>query len=485
MATPAAVINVNDSRISIRVSEDAMEVWANFSPDIGLGKALTIATVDLTLQEYNIVYGIRADAILKAIDECTETKKPVKEVLIAQGKEPVTEVPPYFEMRPEFDPQTKNGIAVDASAQIDYRDISPFTIVQQNECLAVLKPGTPGQDGVNVYGMELPFQLVPEENITAGNNIRIEGQGTRAGLYSTVNGQLLLTDGLLHVEESLEIQGSVGYTTGHINFPGDILIHGFVNDGFKLGSGGSITCKQTLDVTEVVCAGSLTVTGGVIGRQQATIKVGANIYVRFIDHCNLECNGNINVGGEIVNSTVHTMGQINMSAESSIIDSEIYAFHSVYVTNIENRSGATSAFHIGSDYTMIEAVNESKKRLEELSKKLAEAEARVASTPTNEKGYFEDIRRRAAARQQAAEKEHNALLAKMYVDEDAVLEVAGEVVRGTQIEIGRATFKVVVSVKNVCFKLNEQRNHIIVDKYESDADSKLKFISVRQKPKDT
>jgi uncharacterized protein (DUF342 family) len=258
-----------------------------------------------------------------------------------------------------------------------------------------------------------------------------------------------------------------------------------VNDGFKLDSGGSITCKQTLDVTEVVCAGSLTVTGGVIGRQQASIKVGANMYVRFIDHCNLECKGNINVGGEIVNSTVHTMGQISMSAESSIIASDIYAFHSVYVTNIENRSGETSSFHIGIDYTMEETVNESKKRLEDLSKKLAEAEARASSTPTNQKGYFEDIRRRAVARQQAAEKEHNALLAKMYVDEEAVLQVAGEVARGTQIEIGRALFKVAVSVKNVCFKLNEQRTHILLDSCEPDAESKLKFISVRRKAKDS
>jgi uncharacterized protein (DUF342 family) len=333
--------------------------------------------------------------------------------------------------------------------------------------------------------MELPFELVPEQDITAGNNIRIEGQGTRAGLYSAVNGQLLLTDGLLHVEETLEIPGSVGYTTGHIKFPGDILIQGFVNDGFKLDCGGSITCKQTLDVTEVVCSGSLTVTGGIIGRQQASIKVGANMYVRFIDHCNLECKGNINVGGEIINSTVHTMGQISMSAESSIIDSDVYAFHSVYVTNIENRSGATSAFHIGSDYTMTERVNESKKRLEELSQKLTEASARVASIPTNQKGYFEDIRQRAAARWQVAEQEHNALLTKMYVDEEAVLQVAGEVAKGTQIDIGRATFKVAVSLKNVCFRLNEQRTHIIFDNYESDADAKLKFISVRRKPTDS
>jgi hypothetical protein len=54
---------------------------------------------------------------------------------------------------------------------------------------------------------------VPEESITPGNNIRIEKQGIHAGLYSTVNGQLLLSGSMLHVEASLEMQDSVGYAS--------------------------------------------------------------------------------------------------------------------------------------------------------------------------------------------------------------------------------------------------------------------------------
>jgi uncharacterized protein (DUF342 family) len=255
-----------------------------------------------------------------------------------------------------------------------------------------------------------------------------------------------------------------------------------VNDGFKLHSGGAITCKQTLDVTDVLCGGDLTVNGGVIGRQQATIKVNSDMQVRFINHCNLECGGNINMVSEILNSTVHTMGQISMTAGSSIIASDIYAFHKVLVTHIENRSGETSSFHLGIDFTMRESVQESQKRFEDISKKLAEAEARIAVKSTNEKGYFEDVRQRIAARLQAETDNLNALLAKMCVDEDAVLQVAGEVAKGTQIEIGRAVFKVITPLQNVCFKLNEQRNHIVFSKYEPDPATKLKHINVRQKP---
>jgi uncharacterized protein (DUF342 family) len=191
METPFETTSVND-RIRIHISEDAMAVWVDFIPDMGQGQPLSTTHVDSLLQANNIVYGIRQEAILKAINEYTETKKQVESVLIAQGDEPVTEVPPYFEMWPRFDPRAKNGIDASANEQIDYREFSPFTIVPQNEYLAVLRPGTPGKNGVNVYGIELPFETAPEESITAGNNIRIEEQGTHAGLYSTVNGQLLL-----------------------------------------------------------------------------------------------------------------------------------------------------------------------------------------------------------------------------------------------------------------------------------------------------
>jgi uncharacterized protein (DUF342 family) len=482
MATPIEAAHANNSRIRITISENAMEVRANFLPYPSLGEPLSPAYVDSALRADNIVYGIQEDAILKALDECSKTQKPVYNALIAQGSEPVNEIPPYFELRPKFDPRAKNGIDANVNEKIDFREFSPFTIVRKNEYLAVFKQGNAGQKGVNVYGAELPFQITPAGCITPGNNIRVEGEDARSGLYSTAQGQLLLSDGVLHVEETLEIAGSVGYATGHIDFPGDIVIHGFVNDGFKLYSGGAITCKQTLDVTDVVCASNLTVNGGVIGRQQASIKVNAEAQVRFIDHCNFECGGNVNVGAEIVNSTVYTMGQVMMSPGSSIIASSVHAFHTVFVTNIENRSGETSSFHIGIDFTMIESVKKSQARFEDISQKLAAAEARIAAMPPNQKGYFEDVRRRIAERQIAEAENLNALLARLYVDEDAALQVAGEVARGTRIEIGRATYKVVASMQNICFKLNEQRNRIIFDKYEPDPASKLKFISVRRKP---
>jgi uncharacterized protein (DUF342 family) len=484
MATPVKPTVINDNRIRISISEDAMEVWANFAPDSGWGESLSAEYVNLVLRTNNVVYGVHEEAILKAIYECMKTKKPVEKVLIAQGDEPVTEVPPYFEMLPTFDPRAKNGINASVNEQIDYRQFSPFTIVQLNEYLAVLRPETIGHNGINVYGLELPFDIVPKENITAGNNIRVEEEGIHPGLYAATYGQLLLSDGVLHVEPSLEIHGSVGYSTGHIDFPGDIIIHGFVNDGFKLHSGGAITCKQTLDVSDVLCGGNLMVNGGIIGRQQATIKVNFDMQVRFIDHCILECGRNINKVSEIMDSTVHTMGQISMAAGSSIIASDIHAFHTVFVTHIENRSGETSSFHLGIDFTMRESVQESQKRFEDISKKLAEAEARIAVKSTNGKGYFEDVRQRIAARLQAETDNLNALLAKLYVDEDAVLQVAGEVAKGTQIEIGRAVFKVSAPLQNICFKLNEQRNHIVFGKYEPDPATRLKHINVRRKPKD-
>ena len=79
------------------------------------------------------------------------------------------------------------------------------------------------------------------------------------------------------VNEVLVIQKDVDYRTGHIKFPGDIVIFGEIKDGFKVNCGGTLFCKKTLDASEVVCKDDLVVDRGIIGRKKGTVKAGGRI----------------------------------------------------------------------------------------------------------------------------------------------------------------------------------------------------------------
>lgn len=75
------------------------------------------------------------------------------------------------------------------------------------------------------------------------------------------------------MNEVLEIDDDVDYKTGHINFPGDVIIRGEVKDGFKVHSRGSIFCAKTLDASEVISGKDLIVQQGIIGRNKGIIQV--------------------------------------------------------------------------------------------------------------------------------------------------------------------------------------------------------------------
>jgi hypothetical protein len=130
-----------------------------------------------------------------------------------------------------------------------------------------------------------------------------------------------------------------------------------------------------------------------------------------------------------------------------------------------------------------ESVEESKKRLEDLSKKLSEAEARVAATPVNRREYFEEVRQHIEERWLDETCVLNELLAQFYIDDKAILQVSGEVAAGTSVEICAASYIVLSPMRNVSFKLSENKKHITVDRSREDEKpaEKLKLLHGRRR----
>ncbi|MDR3312393.1 MAG: FapA family protein [Spirochaetaceae bacterium] len=473
------VLDINDERFHLTVSEDAMTVWAEFMPSRGSGPPIGLKQIDAMLAFEYIVHGIQEQVIRGAVAECAWAVAPFR-LVVARGTEPVAEVPPYVEMLSEFNPNKKNGIQESEKGQVDFREFSPFTIVRKDKYLAVQHPGNPGKDGCNVYGENLPFEIAPRKNIQAGKNIRIE----KNGYYAAKDGQLLLTGEVLNVEETLVIKGSVGYATGHIDFPGDIIIHGFVNDGFKLYSGGTITCMQTLDVTDVNAKHGLNVNGGIIGRLESTIKIGDDVNVRFINHCNFFSEGDITVRSEIIHSTIHTKGRVTVEEGSDIINSTIYSFHSVSAANITNPTGKVNAFYLGTDFNLRDAVNESRLRLNAITRKYDRLKTLLDAPLENR---YKDIEKayKLIEAQWLKEKENlDELLKRFYVDPGAELMVADEIAWGTRIEICEAVLALPRSMHETTFKLSENGKSVVTEAgVPKESGKRLKLLSGRRRVK--
>lgn len=420
----------NDGSIAVAFSETDLEVYATFNPPGAHGIQLDRKAMKSILDKINVIYGARWENIDKALAECAEKNRPVRNVLIARGDPPRNEVAEYYELNPALG---RNRQAAGDSGKIDYRSRSPFIIVKEGQIVAMRRPGRPGREGRNVHGDALPFSSINTEGVIGGENTRTEN-GT---IISEINGQLVDTKRRLSVQKNLVVKGGVGYHTGNIVFPGDVTINGDVADGFKIFAGGSLTMKQTFDVTEVIAKGDLLVLGGIIGRGAALVKAGGGLKAKFIENCRVAARKNIMVESGISNSSVFTLDQLEMGEKGIIAGGEVYAVHGIKTGNIGKRSGKSTRIHCGIDFTALQEKEKCNNQLRVLSVKLGRLRELTADPDMlpDKKTKMEELIKQLEAEQQELVTRVTDLLGKINADENAVVDVLGDIAPGTLIEI--------------------------------------------------
>jgi uncharacterized protein (DUF342 family) len=324
--------------------------------------------------------------------------------------------------------------------------------------LASLHPKKKGRNGKNVHGVTIPYGILRPEGVTGGKNTRKDDKF----ILSEINGQLIQTKGTLEVQDSLVIKGPVGYATGNIIFPGDVVIDGPVSDGFKIYSGGSVTIKQTFDVTDVITKTDLTVSGGIIGRGRALVKVGGELKTKFIENCRVACRKTITVDTEIINSSIFTLENLEMGDRGKIRGGDIYAIHGIKAGYIGKKGAQPTQLHCGIDFTAQQEREKYNNKLRILTAKLARLQELLAQEGNAEKqAKMEELRRRLEAEQKEMTLHITEFLEKIDNDENAAVEVSGEIVQGTLIEICQLALFVSEPLQRVRIRLDKFQGKLV------------------------
>ncbi|MDR3193510.1 MAG: FapA family protein [Treponema sp.] len=450
--------NRNDGNIAVIFSENDMEAYADFIPPVADGAPINQTLIRAILNKLNIVYGIRWENIRNAVNECNQTRKLIKNILIAKGHRPVSEVGEYFEVNPRLGERPKPP---EDNKRIDYRVYTPFIIVKKNQALARLKPGKEGREGKNIHGVLVPFPVLHPDGVRGGANTRTEGEF----IYAEIDGQLVEKSKVLEVTESLTIKGPVGYATGNIIFPGDVFITGPVSDGFKIYSGGSITIKQTFDVTDAIARGDLIVSGGIIGRGMAHLKIGGSIKTKFIENCRAAARKSITVSSEINNSTVYTLESVEMGDRGLILGGEVYAVNKVRTGGVGRKAGKSSKLHLGIDFTAEQEKEKNNNHLKILDAKIRKLREilEAEETDSERRSKLEDMLKQFLEEQKKAADKVTELLERVIANEDASVEVLGEIIPGTLIEICQVALFIAEPLHHVRLRLDKNTGKIVIE----------------------
>lgn len=447
-----------DGFAEISIAPDKLTVTGNFYPPSSGGSFLTYPNVAQKLEENGVITGVLHEVVQESIFTVNTSRTAVKNVVVARGVPPVTEISEHFVMRKDLI-ERKPEIDPDAS-RVDWHAISAFSIVKAREPIARRIATVPGVPGQNVFGEQTPFDTKKMPVFSAGANV-IDHE---KGLFAGKSGRLSISsEGVISIEEVLLLKKGVDFTTGNIVFPGDVILQGKIADGFKIYSGGSIVSSEVVDVTEIVCKKDMLVQAGIEGKRRGALRVGGTLSAKYIQNCKVAVRGDVTVSGSIMQSKVYSMGFIRMGENAKLVGCECIVIGGIEAFDIGAPRGTKTYIRCGTNFTVQQELDIANEQLKILSIKLQQAEQAYKDDPN-------DKLAQGIAAIKTKISEINAkiptYLPNIDSNDAAYIEVRGSIHPGTELEICHVPYTVTKLQKQVVFRLDKSKGIVISEPWK-------------------
>lgn len=303
---------IGTMKVQIKVSQDGMEahmiVSAEPTEEISKEELLS------QLKAHGIVYGIMEDAV-ESIAKSRILDRPI---LVAVGKKPVDgKDGQVVILKPE---QTEEEPTAADRGRIDLRELPKRmrTIVRSGQPIAEIVPPTEGEEGRNVLGRILKPKPGKPAQFKLGRNVKIVEEGKK--IIAAVDGILIATpDGTIDVNEILNIPGDVDYSTGNVEFPGDVHIKGDVKPGFSVKAKGDVSVGGVIEAATVVSFEGSVSSLGIKGREKGIIKAKEEVQAKFIENAIVEAGKRVIVHGPITNSQIKAGEEVIAKGNKGVI----------------------------------------------------------------------------------------------------------------------------------------------------------------------
>ena len=446
-------VRKNDGNIEISISPDCMTATAALYPPLGDGEPLSPNYAAELLARMGIVHGVLWDDLTERILDANIEHHILRDVVVARGTAPVSEHPEHIVVEERFKPGFR---PIDDKDNVDWKTISPYVIVKKGEPIGRVIEKQEGVFGTDILDRSLPYGKDQFQVWSLGKNV--ERQDNQ--IVASAEGRVNLDGAKISVEEILIIKGDVDFRIGHIMFPGDVVIEGSVGAGFKIYSGGSISIKETLDAFDVSAKKDLVCAQGIIGKEQAYVRVGGNLKAKFVENAKVAIRGDAEIPGSLVGTKLYTLGKLNMGDKGRIVGGEIFATHGIICGWIGGPTRPLTMINVGIDFTMQQKLDQANNALRELSTKLARLESMLK---TRAEDGIKRLRDEVHGKVQAMAANIADLAQRVDIDEHAVVEVWNTVYPGTTISICHIKINVEEPLKKARFKLDTTANRIVIE----------------------
>jgi len=142
------------------------------------------------------------------------------------------------------------------------------------------------------------------------------------------------------------ISGDVDYSTGNIDFNGEVYVAGDVQPGFKVRATGNVRIDGMVDSANVESGKDLLISGGINGHGESKIVSGGEMSARFIDSADVSCEGNLLVISTVVRSTIVCNGSATVIGRGSIVGGKVKAVTGISCNTAGSPAGVPTSLEL-------------------------------------------------------------------------------------------------------------------------------------------
>lgn len=354
------------------ITPDNMRAYVRFyAPSVG-GELMNADELINDLELRGIKYGILTDVIRKVF---AKRRDYCKDILVAQGTEPVHGTDAYVKYYFNTDRKAKPSLKEDGS--VDFFQLNVVQHCDKGDVLARLIPEDPGECGMTLLGQRLKPRDVRKASLKYGNNIEISEDNTT--LISMVNGHVELIEGSVFVSDVLTVE-NVDNATGNIDYEGSVQVNGNVCTNFQVKAKGDIEVKGVVEGAILEAGENIIIARGVNGMGKGSLKAGGNIISKFLQGVTAQADGYI-ASESVLHSRLMAGTEVNIDGRKGFITGgSVSAVNSVNVKTLGSPMGADTIVEVGVDPNLTVRLQELQDQIEKEHREIQSIQQILIST---------------------------------------------------------------------------------------------------------
>lgn len=345
----------------LKVDEDEMAAWLYLAPP----------EPDTEYKKQDLIDYLASKGVVEGLHQSNLSamiKKKVydREILVARGREVQDGANGFFEYL--FKPEEYGVPKVREDGTVDYTNVSALQNVKAGQKVAVYHQAVQSVDGCTVLGNVLPGKLYHDLPPMRGKGIRREDET----YYAQMDGKIEAKDGKIDIQSVHEIFGDVDMIIGKVEFFGDIIIHGNVEEGVVIRAGRNVEIHGSTSLANLYAGGDIVLSRGIQGGNRSRVSARGNVFADFIEHTTVEAGGMVQAN-VFMNAVVYAKDKVIATGKKgSIIGGYIDALKGVEAVCAGNTAELKTVIHCGYEAQAHEKLLEIRKKENDIKAKIAE-----------------------------------------------------------------------------------------------------------------